>query len=132
MAAYSNKTINPNSEGTFQAAEAIALYARVKFNTSPDNSGKPKIVYADAADVAIGVAMEPIADGAFGLIRFLNAPGEQIGLASGTIGLGVSIYGAADGKLSTVTSGGAKLVGVSTTTGADGGTLTYMQGVASA
>lgn len=132
MASYSNKTINKTDEGTFQAAEAIALYARVKFNTSADSAGKPKLVYADAADVAIGVAMEPIADGAFGLIRFLNAPGEQIGLASGTIGLGVTIYGAADGKLSTSSGGGAKLVGISTTAGANGGTLTYMQSVASA
>ena len=132
MATYSNKTINILDMGTFQAAEAIALYARVKFNTTPDSSGKPKLVYADAADVAIGVAMEPIADGAFGLIRFLNAPGEQYGLASGTIGLGVAIYGAADGKVSTATGGGAKLVGISTTPGANGGTLTYMQGVASA
>lgn len=129
---YSNKTIVMGSEGTFQAAEAIALYGRVKFNTSADSSGKPKLVYADAADVAIGVAMEPIASGDFGLIRFLNSPGEQFGLASGTIGLGVSIYGAADGKVSTVSGGGALLVGISTTTGADGGTLTYMQKVASA
>jgi hypothetical protein len=129
---YANKTIVMGSEGTFQAAEAIALYARVKFNTSADSAGKPKLVYADAADVAIGVAMEPIADGAFGLIRFLNSPGEQFGLASGTIGLGVTIYGAADGKVSTASGGGAKLVGISTTTGADGGTLTYMQSVASA
>lgn len=127
---YSNKTIVMGSEGTYQAAEAIALYGRVKFNTSADSAGKPKLVYADAADVAIGVAMEPIADGAFGLIRFLNAPGEQFGLASGTIGLGVQLYGAADGKVTAASGGGALLVGISTTTGANGGTLTYMQRIA--
>lgn len=129
---YSNKTIVMGSEGTFQAAELIPLYARVKFNTSADSAGKPKIVLAGATDVAIGVAMEPIADAAFGLIRFLNSPGEQFGLASGTIGLGVAIYAAASGKVSTVSGGGALLVGISSTTGADGGTLTYFQKVASA
>jgi hypothetical protein len=128
---YSNKTIVMGSEGTFQAAEIIGLYARVKFNTTADSAGKPKIALAGVTDIAIGVAMEPIASGSFGLIRFLNAGGEQFGLVSGTITLGATIYAAASGKVSTSSGGSAKLVGIATTTGADGGTCTYFQGVAS-
>lgn len=132
MATYSNKTINPGSDGTFEAAEAIPLYARVKFNTTADDSGKPGIILADGTEVAIGVAMEPIANAAYGLIRFLNAPGEQFGLASGTITLGATIYAATDGKVTASSAGSAKVVGIATTTGADGGTLTYVQAVATA
>ncbi len=124
--AYPNKTINEGSFGSFQAGEAIALYQRVKFDTNAGSDQKPKILIAAIGDRACGVAMQPIASGSFGTIKFLNSPGEQFGLAVGTIGLGVAVYSAASGKLSTASGGGALLAGTSTCTGADGGSFTYL------
>lgn len=134
--AYVNATINQGGFGSFQAdaAGAIALYQRVLFTTTAgsDGSGKPTIVVAGVADRTIGVAMQPIAVGAQGTIRFQNAQGEQFGLATGTIGLGVAVYSAALGRMSTVSTGGALLMGISTTPGFDGGVFTYIQNAAAA
>lgn len=127
--AYVNATINQGGFGSFKvdAAGALSLYQRVKFSTTADTQGgKPTIVAAAAADRAVGVVMIPAGVGLFTTIRFLNAQGEQFGIASGTIGLGVLVYSAAAGVLSTVSTGGALLVGISTTPGYDGGAFTYM------
>lgn len=124
--AYPNKTINEGSFGSFQAAADILLYQRVKFTTTAGSDQKPKIDVAGIADRAVGVAMQPISSGNFGTIKFLNSPGEQFGLASGSVTIGAAVYSAALGKVGVATGGGALLAGTATCTGADGGSLTYL------
>jgi hypothetical protein len=124
--AYPNKTINEGSFGSFQAANAIALYQRVKLTTAAGSDQKPKIDVAAIGDRAVGVAMQPIAAGAFGTIKFLNSPGEQFGLCAGDITLGAAIYSAASGRVGVASGGGALLAGTATVTGADGGSVTYV------
>ncbi len=123
--AYPNKTIHEIGWGSYLAAAAITIYQRVKFVAPASSDGKPSIDVCAIGDRADGVAMAPIASGAWGPVRFLNAPGEQFGVASGSIGIGVAVYTAAAGRVSVVTGGGALLCGKSTSTGADGGVVTY-------
>lgn len=125
--AYPNCTINEGTNGSFLASEAIGLYDRVKFVTGSSPDGKPSLALAGATDRAIGVAMQPIASGAYGTIRFLNAPGEQFGNCVGTVALAALIYAAASGDVSGSSAGGALLIGQATTAGYDGGPITYMQ-----
>lgn len=126
--AYVNATIDQGGFGSFKidAAGALTLYQRVKFGTTADAAGKPTIVAAGATDRAIGVVMVPGSAGDYITIRFLNAQGEQFGIASGSITLGVTIYQGATGKLTASSGGGALVAGVSTTPGFDGGPFTYM------
>lgn len=124
--AYPNKTINEGSFGSFQAAATILPYQRVKFTTVAGGDQKPKIDVAGIGDRAIGVAMQPIASGSWGTIKFLNSPGEQYGICTGDITIGVEIYSGALGKVGVATGGGALKCGVSTCTGADGGAVTYV------
>lgn len=121
-----NKTINQGGEGTYLASAAISLYQRVKFVTGSSPDGKPSLAVAGNLDRAVGVAMQPIASGAYGQIRFLNAPGEQFGIASGAIALGATIYAAASGAVST-TSTSSNLVGIATSVGTDTNVVTYIQ-----
>ncbi len=132
--AYPNATINERGFGTFQsdAAGAIALYQRCHFSTTADSAGaKPTLLVSGVTDRATVIAMEAIAISTstvfnFGTVRFLNAQGEQFGIASGTIGVGAAVYSAAAGRLSTVSTGGAILLGIATTAGADGGPFTWL------
>lgn len=129
--AYVNATINEGSRGSFQVdvTGALSLYQRVKFSTvaSPgDNSGKPTLIASGATDRAIAVVMQPGAVGAFINVRFLNAEGEQVGIASGGITLGALVYQGAAGVLTATAGGGALVAGVATTPGFDGGAFTYM------
>lgn len=127
--AYVNATIDEGSNGTFQndtaAAVAIPLYSRVKFSSNKDTSraAKPTIILATASDRGVGVAMQPIAVGSFGVIRFLNAPGEQYGVPTGTIAAGALVYTAAAGQIA---PSGTVVAGYATTDGFAGGPFTYM------
>lgn len=126
--AYPNVSIDQGGFGSLQAdaAGALTLYQRVKFtNTADSNGSKPTIVVAGATDRAVAVVMQPIAASAFGTVRWLNAQGEQFGIASGTIPVGTLIYAAANGALSVSSAGGALPVGFSTTAGYDGGAFSY-------
>jgi len=127
--AYVNATIVQGGMASFQASvdADIPIYTRVFFTTTADSAGgKPTVKACGATDRAIGVAMQPIAIGAFGVVRLANAQGEQYGLASGSIGLGVAVYQAAAGKVTASSGGGALRIGVSTTPGFDGGPFTYL------
>ncbi len=124
--AYPNKTINEGSFGSFQAAAAILLYQRVKFSATAGSDQKPKIDVAGIADRCIGVAMQPIALGAYGTIKFINSPGEQYGIVQGTVACADLLYSQTLGAVGDATSGGALKCGIATCTGADGGTVTYV------
>lgn len=123
--AYPNKTINEAGFGSYLAANLIALYTRCKFVTPAGSDGKAKIDVAAIGDRAAVVAMQPIAAGAYGTVRYLNSPGEQFGICVGTIPVGSPVYSAASGKVSVVSTGGALLLGVATCDGFDGGVVTY-------
>jgi hypothetical protein len=130
---YVNKTINDGPYGSFMAdagQAAIGIYVRCKFvdpaGATPD--GKPLLQVCGAADRADVVTMQPIAPGAYGTVKFANAAGEQFGKMSGNCASGVALYGAASGKVSTVSTS-ATLIGKSTSIGADGGTVTYASAV---
>ncbi|MBS0328228.1 MAG: DUF2190 family protein [Proteobacteria bacterium] len=129
--AYPNKTINEGSFGDYQAANAIGLYQRVKFTTATGSDQKAKIDVAGATDRGCGIAMQPIAAGAFGTIKFLNSPGEQFGIASGTITQGSDVYTAASGAYSN-TQGSGVLAGKAVCTGADAGTFIFVPIIAAA
>lgn len=124
--AYPNCTINEGGYGTFLASEAISLYQRVKFVTGSSVDGKPSLAVCAIGERGDAIAMQPIASAAYGTVRFLNAQGEQFGLASGTIALGATVYTAATGKFATASGGGALAVGVATTAGYDGGPFTWI------
>lgn len=125
--AYPNKVINEGSFGSYQASEAISLYQRVKWTATvaTDGSGKPKLAVAGATDRACGVAMQPIASGSWGTIKFINSPGEQFANVSGSVTIAALIYAAASGAVTASSGGGAYVVGIATSVGANGGTLTY-------
>lgn len=124
--AYVNATINEGSYGSFLANEAIALYQRLKFITGASADGKPSLAVCANTERGDCIAMQPIASGAYGTVRFLNAPGEQFGNSSGTIALGGDVYTDTLGAFSAVTSGGNLKVGRATTAGFDGGPFTWI------
>jgi hypothetical protein len=124
--AYDNATINEGGYGSYLASEAITLYQRLKFVTGSSPDGKPSLAVAAIGERGDCIAMQPIASGAYGTVRFLNAQGEQFGQASGTIALGGDVYTAASGAFSAASGGGALLVGRATTAGYDGGPFTWI------
>lgn len=124
--AYVNATINEGGFGTFLANEAITLYQRLKFITGASPDGKPSLAVAGATERGDCIAMQPIASGAYGSVRFLNAQGEQFGNSNGTIALGGDVYTDALGAFTTTSGGGNLLVGRATTAGFDGGPFTWI------
>lgn len=124
--AYVNATINEGSYGSFLANEAITLYQRLKFVAGSSPDGKPSLAVCANTERGDCIAMQPIASGAYGTVRFLNAPGEQFGQSAGSIALGGSVYTDALGTFSATTSGGNLKVGVATTAGYDGGPFTWI------
>jgi hypothetical protein len=126
--AYVNATINEGGFGSFIATEAITLYQRVKFVTTAlaAGDGKVGLAVAGIAERGDAIAMQPIASGDFGTVRFLNAQGEQFGQATEAIALGGAVYTDALGNFSTTAGGGALLVGVATSAGYALGPFTWI------
>jgi hypothetical protein len=123
--AYPNKSINEGGFGSYLAAAALAIYLRVKFVAPAGADGKASLDVAAIGDTADAVTLAPIASGAYGPVKFLNAPGETYGVCVGTIAVGGAVYSAAAGKVSAVSTGGAILIGKATCAGYDGGVITY-------
>jgi hypothetical protein len=88
------------SPATFIAYEDLAANRRVKFHT-----GTNEIEYADAADNFIGVTIEAGADGEGVAVELKRAArgSVEVELASSCSASDV-LYGADDGKVSTVSS----------------------------
>lgn len=131
--AYPNATINEGGFGTFwvDAAGAVTLYQRVKFSTTAASDFKPTLVVAGVTDRGNAIVMQPGNASTPVVVRFLNAQGEQFGIASGTIGIGVPVYTAALGVYS-ATQGSGLLAGYATTAGFDGGPFTFLPVTAAA
>ena len=123
--AYPNKSINEGGFGSYLAAAVIAIYLRCKFVAPAGADGKASINVCDIGDNADVVNIAPIASGAYGPVKFLNAPGETYGICVGTIPVGAPVYTAAAGKVSAASGGGALLIGKATCAGYDGGVITY-------
>lgn len=132
--AYVNCTINEGGFGSFLASEAISIYQRVKFVTGASADGKPSLAVAAITERGDAIAMQPIASGAYGTVRFLNAQGEQYGLcvAGQTIALGGDVYTAATGQYGSSSAGGALLVGRATSVAYSGGVFTWIPKVPAA
>ena len=124
--AYVNATINEGSYGTFLANEAITLYQRLKFITGASADGKPSLAVCGVTEKGDCIAMQPIASGSYGTVRFLNAPGEQFGISSGTIALGGDVYTDVTGKFSGASHDSNVIIGRATTAGYDGGPFTWV------
>lgn len=124
--AYPNATINDGSYGTFLASGAINLYDRVKFVTGSSPDGKPSIAVAGITERGDAIAMQPIADGEYGTVKFLNSPGEQFGNSVGSIALGGVVYTEANGDFGGTSHDSNLAVGVCTSAGYDGGPFTWI------
>lgn len=101
---YSNLVLNETQEDSFLAGAAIVQYARVTLTSSGTI-----ITAANATDLAFGVAKQPIANGAYGVVR-LDMP-QSYGLANTLINVGDTVYQAATGYVSAVLVNNA-LIGV--------------------
>lgn len=128
--AYPNKTINDGPYGSFMAdpnGSGIGIYIRCKFAdpTTATPDGKPILQICAGTEVADVVTMQPIAAGAYGTVKFTNAAGEAFGIMSGNIASGTQLYAAANGKVTASSASSALKVGMTTSTGADGGPVTY-------
>ncbi len=124
--AYPNCTINDGGYGTFLATETINLYDRVKFVAPASPDGKPSISIAGITERGDAIAMQPIASGEYGTVRFLNAQGEQFGNSVGTIAVGGSVYTEAAGDFGGTSHDSNLKVGVATSAGADGGPFSWI------
>lgn len=101
---------------TFQSGATIPECARVKLS-----SGVLALAGVGASDepVEIGTAERACVSGDQVAVRLRCAPGSQKMIAGGSIAVGVAVYGAANGKISTTPSGTA--IGVALeAAGADG------------
>lgn len=135
--AYPNKTTNEGPNSSFMAdpgEAAIGAFLRCKFvetaaGETPDN--KPMIQVCSATERADVVTLQPIAAGAYGACKYANAAGEFWGIILNTCASGVNLYGAAAGKVTSTSGGGAVLVGKSTSSGNNKG-VTYAPAAAAA
>lgn len=135
--AYPNKVTIEGLRDSFMAdpdGSDIGIWRRCKLQaeaTTPD--GTPALALASATERGSVVTLQPIAAGSYGACALSNGSGgELMGICVGTIASGGNVYGAADGKVSTSSAGGAVLLGVATCAGADGGTVTYLPNPAAA
>ena len=93
-----------SAKKTFMAGEALAARRRVKLK-SGTTTDPPEAVYADAGEDFAGVTEYAASEGEAVTVRLKNAEGTFEVEASTTCALGASLYGAADGKLSTTENG---------------------------
>lgn len=102
---------------TFAAGEVLARNRRVKIDTSGN------AIYADAGEAFDGVTQKPAAAiGDHVPVKLKSAAGTFKVTADGAVTLGASLYGAADGKVSTTVSGSAQFK-ANDAVAADGETL---------
>lgn len=124
--AYPNCTINDGSYGTFLASEAITLYQRCKFVAPASSDGKPSLAVCGVTERGDVIAMQPIASGEYGTVKFLASPGEQFGQSIGTIAVAGLVYSDVTGFFSGASHDSNVVVGVATSAGADGGPFTWI------
>lgn len=89
-----------NSPMAELAGEALAVFRFVKINGT-----SRELVYADAADLGIGVVQEAVADTIAACVREVHNGGSFKVTAAGAFAVGDYLYHAADGKVSAVPAG---------------------------
>lgn len=106
---------------------AIGIWLRCKVQaeaTTPD--GTPALALASATERGNYNTLQPIAAGAYGAVALIgNGGGTLQTYCSGSIDSGGAVYGAANGKVSASSGGGAVLLGVALSSGVDGGTCIW-------
>jgi len=90
----------------FTAGEALAIYRRVKLNSSQ------QAVYADADDVGIGSTINAAASAGSVTVKLWNHPGTRKLTCSAAVDIGDILYGADDGKVSDVPTTDGPSVGI--------------------
>lgn len=90
---------NRDGSKAFTASAALSEYRRVKLNASL------QLAYAAAGEDSIGTLEGAVASGGFGATRLWTSQGTRKMVAAAAITAGVAVYGAADGKISTVIAG---------------------------
>jgi hypothetical protein len=94
---------------TLTAGEELAAFRRVKLNGTTSRS----VVYADAGEDFIGVTQSAAASGAAVTIKRKFSPGSfKVTVSADTAALNAQLYGANDGKVSTVASGAPQFFGL--------------------
>lgn len=103
-------------ELTLKAGETLAAKRRVKIDSSATTSDPPSIIYADAGEDMIGVTLYSAATDELVAVKPLGAEGsmEITAKVGSAITPGVSLYGAADGKISDTSSGSVQGVALQT------------------
>lgn len=91
---------NPTGLRAFVAGEALEAFRRVKFTTSET------VVYADANDFWIGTTEAAVASGAPVAVKMRNVAGTRKMVCASSASLGARVYGADDGKVDDVATGG--------------------------
>lgn len=81
---------------TFTSGEALAIYRRVKLNSSQ------VVVYADADDIGIGTTTAAAADASAVTVKLWGYPGTRKMVCSAAVDIGDTLYGADDGKVNDV------------------------------
>lgn len=89
---FVNLTINETLEDTFLAGATLAQYVRVTLGATG------AITAANATDASFGVTKQPIANGAYGVVRLDAA--QQYGLANTLINVADTVYSANLGYVS--------------------------------
>ena len=89
----------------FTAGEALAIYRRVKLDSSQ------QAVYADADDVGIGTTINAAASADSVTVKLWNYPGTRKMTCSAAVDIGDTLYGADDGKVNDVATTDGPSVG---------------------
>lgn len=90
---------------TFRAGEDLAAKRRVKIDTGGSQS-PIDVIYADAGDPAVGITQFAADDGELISVKLMYAGSIEVEAAK-DLTVGETVYGAADGKISDVSSGSA-------------------------
>ena len=135
--AYPNKLTIEGLRDSYMAdpdGSALGIWLRCKLVAdAATKDGTPVLQLASATERGSVVTLQPIAAGSYGACAFSNGSGGTLmGVCVGTIPHDGNVYGAANGKVSNSSAGGAVLLGVSTCAGYDGGTVTYLPNPAAA
>jgi hypothetical protein len=104
---------------TFTATEALEAGRRVKLTSGSGTA----VEYADASDDFIGVTLAKVAINEPVPVHLKNDPGTVEIEASASITKGDKIYGAADGKVSTSSTGNEKYGWALETASGDGAVI---------
>lgn len=93
--------INPSGLRAFVAGETLEAYRRVKHHTTAG-----QVVYADADDPWIGTTEFGVTSGAPVTVKLRSVVGTRKMISASSAAAGARAYGAVDGKVDDVTTGG--------------------------